>query len=146
MVRCAERELIMAKSHDFNTVKMWIGDKEIPVTNGMRIRYSLGYSVKHTGDAVSTDYFHKFDISTTVLRICEMAKNSFTIKWANDQIRPLTHENAGRLYPRGDVITYEKIFPGKGGPKPINESAIINHVSGMNDEEKEALIAKIMAS
>jgi hypothetical protein len=104
---------IMAKGHEFTLVKLWMGDKEIPLTNHLRLRYTLGYSVKHTGDAVSTHYNHIFDIECSALRHMEMDKNSFTIKFANDELRPLSRDAAQKKYPRGCVIKYEDIFPGK---------------------------------
>jgi hypothetical protein len=101
------------KKHDFSRVSVHMGEKEIPVTNHINIRYSLGYTAKHDGEGVSTDHFHKFDLQMSILRMVELCKNSITIKWVNDRVRPLSSAKANKTYPRGHVVKYDDVFPGK---------------------------------
>ena len=103
----------MGKKHDFGQVTLWIGGKQINPNATFRLRYRLGYSVKHDGAAVSTDYSHIFDLETTVLKGCEHFKNDVTVRMQNGNLRPLSESTAKSKYPRDKELKYEDVFPGK---------------------------------
>lgn len=119
----------MAKQHVFTRIMLKIGDKEIPVTNGMRLRFHLEYGLTYDGDLVvdgdgipvvddkgktkglSTDHYHVFDLESTVSDLCLWAKNHVIIPWQK-ALRLEGKEKVKTLFPRGSVISKDMVFPG----------------------------------
>lgn len=105
----------MAKQHAFSQVSFWIGNIAQTIKNQqVRLRFRLGFTTKHDGDAVSTDHSATFDIVMSMTRILELCKDSLVIALQNKILRPKTAANALKWLREHDPITYDDIFPGKG--------------------------------
>lgn len=133
----------MAKQHRFTTVSLWIGGKEVPITNSARLRYRLEYSAKEHEDAVSNDYNHVFDLEMTCLRMVELCKNSVTIKWQNDRVRKVA--NFSKKYPRDHIVKYEDVFPGKASGPIMLSDAQIKAKAKDDPEYRKQLLEQLLA-
>lgn len=139
---CAKGAFIMAKNHVFDRISLWMNGNDVALKNQTaRFRYHLEYSVKHDGDAVSTDHSHFFDIEMPIVRMLELCKNSIAIAFQNKVLRPLSKENALKKYPRGSVVKYDDVFPGRIVRKEMSKEDMLKAL--VDEFGVEGAIAKL---
>ena len=100
----------MAKAHKYTTMSLWIMDKAQILTNSVRLRCNVEFTVKHDGDAVSTDHRATIDIKTTLTRIFELAMKTIVIHLQNKKLRPLTRDAAKAWLKEHDPVDYDALY------------------------------------
>jgi len=135
----------MSKKHEFTLVKLWHGAKDVLIPNQVfRFRFHLKFTVKHTGEAVSTPHSATIDMKMPVIRLLELAKNSIAIVLQNKILRDKSPADARKWLRDHDPIAYIHAFPGKTPAKPLTKEQMLKALLseyGSVDAVKAALEA-----
>lgn len=104
----------MAKKHEYSLVSLWIANTQQTIKNQVaRLRMSVAFTVKHDGDAVSTDHRAIFDLKMPVSRLLEIAMKQIVIQVQNKVLRPMSAEKAKKWLRDHDPVTFEDAYPGR---------------------------------
>ena len=142
----ARKEHKMAKQHVFDRVKLWFGENEVPLHNQIsRLRFHLEFSVKHDGDAVSTDHHATFDLQMPRIRLLEFVKNSVAILLQNKILRPMTNVKAKEWLKTHDPIKIEDLSPGRKTTVIKMTDAEVKEKAQNDPEYRAKMIADLMA-